>query len=201
MTSEATGGAPSPYTSPLSREKEEICLISLLPGKWNDAVECEISVVSLKEHPTYEALSYVRAAVPGKSHILLSGHVFEASTNLFMALRRLRYQRDSRIIWIDALSINQADLVEKSQQVTFMGMIYKCTTQVLIWLGDYSSVPSTARDTQTTEEVTDLPWNGGTGDQKDVAIDSGYGAFQILHELFSGSHLYELSTYSGGYAY
>src|SRR5450432_1219872 len=133
------GATSSPYSFPLSRENEEIRLISLSPGKWNDAIECDISIVSLKEYPTYEALSYVWAAVPGKSRIFLNGYIVEVSTNLFMALRRLRSKRDSRIIWIDALSINQADLVEKSQQVNFMGVIYKRTKQVLIWLGDYSS--------------------------------------------------------------
>jgi Heterokaryon incompatibility protein (HET) len=74
----------------------------------------------------------------------------------FLVLRRLWKRKDARIIWIDALCINQADLVEKSHQVNFMGKIYEHTTQVLIWIGDYSSAPSTAPDTQTTEEATDL---------------------------------------------
>ena len=37
--------------------------------------------------------------------------------------------------WIDQICVNQADLEEKSTQVSLMGQIYSLTTQVVAWLG------------------------------------------------------------------
>jgi hypothetical protein len=38
-------------------------------------------------------------------------------------------------LWIDALSINQDDLQERSEQVKLMGKIYQSAARVVIWLG------------------------------------------------------------------
>lgn len=42
----------------------------------------------------------------------------------------------NRRIWIDALCINQRDLVERSNQVSFMGDIYSAAQNVIVWLGE-----------------------------------------------------------------
>lgn len=43
------------------------------------------------------------------------------------------------LIWIDALSINQEDLAEKSAQVALMPDIYQGAARVVVWLGDHTS--------------------------------------------------------------
>ncbi|KAF2106218.1 heterokaryon incompatibility protein-domain-containing protein [Lophiotrema nucula] len=40
-----------------------------------------------------------------------------------------------RWLWIDALCLNQEDVIEKEHQVQRMGVIYKHASRVLIWLG------------------------------------------------------------------
>ncbi|KAK5094375.1 hypothetical protein LTS08_008594 [Lithohypha guttulata] len=47
----------------------------------------------------------------------------------------LRHPDQSRIIWVDALCINQKDDAEKSWQVGLMRDIYQQSSQVLAWLG------------------------------------------------------------------
>ncbi|KAH7094885.1 heterokaryon incompatibility protein-domain-containing protein [Paraphoma chrysanthemicola] len=42
----------------------------------------------------------------------------------------------SRLLWIDALCIDQQNVFERNHQVQQMGAIYKNATQVLAWLGD-----------------------------------------------------------------
>ena len=42
----------------------------------------------------------------------------------------------SRIIWVDAVCINQADPEEKTLQVTMMNLIYSRAEEVMIWLGE-----------------------------------------------------------------
>lgn len=52
-----------------------------------------------------------------------------------MALRHLRYKKQTRLIWIDALCINQADDDEKGTQVAMMGRIFSSAQNVVACLG------------------------------------------------------------------
>jgi len=56
--------------------------------------------------------------------------------NVYLALRDLRYKEEDRVLWIDALCINQDDDVERGLQVQQMGSIYSMAERVLIWLGE-----------------------------------------------------------------
>ena len=47
-----------------------------------------------------------------------------ATQNLYQALKHLRSEFRSRIFWIDAICVNQEDLVERSKQVQRMSDIY-----------------------------------------------------------------------------
>ncbi|KAK9773324.1 putative Heterokaryon incompatibility domain-containing protein [Seiridium cardinale] len=64
-----------------------------------------------------------------------SGTVYVRS-NLFVALKRFRHKRDVRMMWIDALCIDQDDKNERSAQVKKMHELYLHATNVCIWLGD-----------------------------------------------------------------
>jgi hypothetical protein len=64
------------------------------------------------------------------------------------ALRRLRREDSERVLWVDAISINQQNEKEKGHQVSFMGPIYQHAAQVVIWLGDAS---------ETIDEENNLP--------------------------------------------
>jgi hypothetical protein len=58
------------------------------------------------------------------------------STNLRDALRRFRHATLPIRLWIDAVCINQQDLVERSQQVLLMPRIYHSALTVWLWLGE-----------------------------------------------------------------
>ncbi|PMD61297.1 HET-domain-containing protein [Hyaloscypha bicolor E] len=55
--------------------------------------------------------------------------------NLVVALRHLRKSSEGRILWIDAICINQEDVEERNREVGRMGQIYGKATRALIWLG------------------------------------------------------------------
>lgn len=127
--------------------KTEIRLIELFAarepspeGKSNEYIRCKIQVHKLEEAPDYEALSYTWGNMMPSLPISLiqdSGDTWIGTTpQLMMALRRLRLSSGSRLLWIDQLSINQTDDVEKSFQVQLMGDIYKKAKVVVIWLGE-----------------------------------------------------------------
>jgi hypothetical protein len=57
---------------------------------------------------------------------------FPASSN--RVIRRIRTDTD-RILWIDAVRINKADLKEREKHVSIMGEVYHNATQNLVRLG------------------------------------------------------------------
>jgi hypothetical protein len=64
----------------------------------------------------------------------VNGIEVSVTGSLDKALRTLRYEDRARVLWIDALCINQHDIAEKSGQVQEMGNIYSCADGVVIWL-------------------------------------------------------------------
>lgn len=121
------------YDRPWARH---IRLIRLLPSnKFEADIRCEILRASLNRHPEYEALSYTWGNPKITSPVYLEGVRSHVTTNLEQALRHLRYEYRERILWVDALSINQRDLRERNSQVRKMRSIYMGAKRVLVWLG------------------------------------------------------------------
>jgi hypothetical protein len=120
------------------REKDEIRLLRLLPGSGSEPVRCTLIHARLGESPTYDALSYMWGLDrPGKNCLLQvdDGRTLEVRENLGNALRYLRLKDKVRVLWVDAICINQADDAERGHQVAQMGMIYSQAFTVRIWLG------------------------------------------------------------------
>lgn len=131
-----------PY-SELAGESPQIRLVTLQPGSWSAEVDCDVRVVSFGQvRPEfYEALSYVWGDPNVKVPIRLNGHRFSVTTNLWLALRRLRHRSTPRVLWVDAICINQDDNDEKSRQIVLMGDIYKRCQRGIVWLGEGPETP------------------------------------------------------------
>jgi hypothetical protein len=67
--------------------------------------------------------------------IMVNGAGILVGSNLECALRHLQYSDIAPAIWIDAISINQKDNHEKSDQIPRMQSIYSGAQQVIVWLG------------------------------------------------------------------
>jgi hypothetical protein len=50
-------------------------------------------------------------------------------------MRQLRRRAAARLLWIDAVCIDQASLQDKSRQVRRMGDVYRQARRVVVWLG------------------------------------------------------------------
>lgn len=126
---------PHPYT-PVDSSRREIRLVTLLPASSpDDPVECVLSSVFLAPGTDYEALSYVWGDERKKTRIQLDDQRFMVTLNLESALSHLRLTYKPRVLWVDALCINQEDQIEKAAQVTFMTDIYDQAKIILSWLG------------------------------------------------------------------
>lgn len=134
--------APSPYR-PL-REPLDIRLISLKPDIQHKTICCDLVYVSLQNNPAYEALSYTWDLDPypenendkNSCSIFLAGESIHVTPNLYFALKRLRHPSEARILWVDAICINQSDIAERGQQVQIMSKIYSQARLVVVWLGE-----------------------------------------------------------------
>ncbi|EJT69137.1 hypothetical protein GGTG_13246 [Gaeumannomyces tritici R3-111a-1] len=120
--------------------KDSVRLLRLLPHQdENSRIECQLITCSIldseKTHP-YEALSYVWGSEKNRLPIHIDGVKQLVQANLHRALLHLRDCFVERILWIDAICINQKDNEEKGQQVQSMAKIYAKASRVIVWLAD-----------------------------------------------------------------
>ena len=140
-----------------------IRLLSLLPGQFSDDIHVRISNTDLtkRSRPQYEALSYVWGEAiddhfvhvdQGGPFQKLKGLLAEdrskarlyVTSNLVEALRYLRLSNKPRVLWIDAICIDQQNIMERGQQVSLMSDIYARAERVVVWLGPASDGSTSA---------------------------------------------------------
>ncbi|MCJ1447875.1 MAG: hypothetical protein MMC23_008387 [Stictis urceolatum] len=96
----------------------------------------------------YEALSWTwgeeKASYPLRVAVDNDVFCFNISPNLENALRALRDAQKARYLWVDAICINQKDLVERNTQVPNMDRIYGNAKGVCVWLGNSDERSETA---------------------------------------------------------
>lgn len=137
-----TDPSTSKYTySPLLPGHRSIRLLRLHPSSVSDApIQCQLFNYSLtfprRSFHLYECLSYVWGSSENKQHILIDGKLFNITQNLHAALIRLRDAYIDRIMWVDAICMNQDDVKERTHQVKSMAMIYAYASRVVVWLGE-----------------------------------------------------------------
>lgn len=128
---------------PLRVDREEFRLLTLhAPGPDDAILRCELSLAAFSSDlaeseaiPPYECLSYVWGKPIVSVSIYLNGADYQVTPRLAHILSKLRYPDQSRVLWVDALSINQWDVEERSSQVALIGKIYSHCRRDLAWLG------------------------------------------------------------------
>jgi len=118
---------------------QEIRLVVVYPGGLREDVTLDIVHVNLTETPAYEAVSYAWATQSGDASlsqaVYCRGRPIAVTKQCEAALKCFRLQGRNRILWIDAICIDQSNISERSHQVGFMGTIYSNASQVLVYLG------------------------------------------------------------------
>ena len=117
------------------RTRQPIRLVRLHPGKRDQPIVVTLFEAALADKPKYEAISYCWADKSSLKAIACNEAPLLITKSLHQALVRFRYTARSRILWADALCIDQHNLAEKNIQVAMMGQVYKSCIRVLIWLG------------------------------------------------------------------
>ncbi|KAL8851496.1 MAG: hypothetical protein Q9221_003596 [Calogaya cf. arnoldii] len=165
----------------LNPSRKEIRICTIHPGAFDDPIECSLRTVSLDDSLEYGTLSYAWGAPVFDHTLLIDGAVLKVTKNLHNAIRYLRRQqrpfcedghdassdnasRDdettsshpteaSGALWADAICINQADVYERSSQVSLMGDIYRCGGRLHVWIGTVEEI----RDAQAHKHPREPP--------------------------------------------
>ena len=131
----------TPYQyQPLDDEAEYVRLLYLLPAETSTDIRVDIVHTRLTKEdvPKYEALSYAwgESDTPEVIYVGQEGDVTMAVTrSLYQALPYLRYRDQRRVLWVDAICVDQQNLKERGLQVERMGDIYSLAQRVIVWLG------------------------------------------------------------------
>ena len=128
----------------------EIRLLVLEPGQGDEEIQCYLVHAPLAWRTHYEALSYTWGDQNIRDPIICAGERISVTSNLRSALKSIRCNDRPRVLWVDALCINQNDMVERGKQVKQMGKIYTQARQVLICLvgqlvEDKAAIPALKR--------------------------------------------------------
>lgn len=129
------------YRSLSSEDSLRLLEINALDG---DDLLCSMRTVPIGGNTEYTALSYSWALDEDGDarlceRIFVDGALLNVTRNLYQGLRRIcARQRPvvGGLIWIDAVCINQNDVVERNAQVARMAEIYSNAVRVLVWLGE-----------------------------------------------------------------
>ena len=126
------------------RDDGEIRLLSITFSDPEQEPVYRFEHYNLTSAPPYTALSYVWGDLtPQKSTICQPDGELSIAPNLhafLFTVPKLRYSTNQPLdrLWIDAICINQSDVVERNNQVRQMGAIYHRAKEVLVWLGPAS---------------------------------------------------------------
>lgn len=101
-------------------------------------VQCELFHATIYDSENvieYEALSYTWGSTEQTEPIVVNGQILHVTVNLAHALHDLQYANQDRVLWVDAICIDQNNAAERGHQVQQMATIYENACQVIFWLG------------------------------------------------------------------
>ena len=166
--------APSPYTE----------------------LQCKLINSSLSANTAYEALSYVWGSSELPDTLYLPTGSLKITHSLDTAFRRLRLADQSRLLWVDAVCINQSNSTERAQQVAQMANIYRHAIRVAAWLGedeggalDMESILSLSR------KAEEIGLQSPREENRDIIRNHVYGNMERVNWMKSVMTVVEKSGY------
>lgn len=162
----------------MSLKDDEIRIIHLLPGRYEDPVQCTSHIARLSSQPKYQAVSYRWDNGQGKVAICLDGVQRGVARTVYQLLRRLRPPDRELPLWVDQLCIDQEDNHEKISQIRIMGQIYKQCSLCYVWLREVRpGIP--LEDARSAFEMLSYPYDQQDGE----AVQSPYAWLESTEAL------------------
>ncbi|EXJ89056.1 hypothetical protein A1O3_02120 [Capronia epimyces CBS 606.96] len=150
-------------------EEGQIRLLQFCPQEVGeeDSLCVKLFHAKLSMAPEYVALSYSWGSDDETTavEIVVNHQRYRVSQHLAEALHRMKMNNITNI-WVDAICINQRDIIEKSKEVTRMFTIYRTATMVVIWLGQDIGLDGDAQRFIDLVHDFDQPWEKHHDDVK-----------------------------------
>ena len=130
----------------LDSATKEIRLLLLKAGQAEHLICCEVRYTSfLGPHILpYETISYVWGDASIRGSVVVDNCELDVPASSESVLRRLRLPAHDRLVWLDAVCVNQGDPEERNHQVAMMADIYSGAVRNLVWLGGGDRDPETS---------------------------------------------------------
>ncbi|KAK0701210.1 heterokaryon incompatibility protein-domain-containing protein [Apiosordaria backusii] len=128
------------YPDKLSHGEFRLACINSSPDH-DQPVHLNLERYSVDNCPEFETVSYTWGGEEDDNtriHPVFIGSYWDVTfqtRNCWELLRFVRPRRGIRLMWIDAICINQENDVERGEQVGQMGVIYRRCMQVVVYLG------------------------------------------------------------------
>lgn len=146
---------------------------------FDNEIQCELIETYLGDVP-YEALSYTWGSMDKPLKITVDASELHVTENLYTALQYLRLPYEDRLLWVDAVCINQDNNEERGHQVGQMRLVYKMAEGVLIWLGTSDFHTERFFEAMNDPRLKEVTTAGGKA--KGIKIDPGLCA-DFRHEF------------------
>ncbi|KAH0538177.1 hypothetical protein FGG08_005235, partial [Glutinoglossum americanum] len=101
---------------PLDPSTDSLRILHVLPGTGSQTIQCKLESARFVDNPNYSALSYTWGDPKPTKIIAVNGAKMEVTENLWNALHDLRHPDEPRLLWVDAICIDQRNTTEKNQQ-------------------------------------------------------------------------------------
>jgi len=130
---------------------------------------------------SFEALSYAWGPEDLFREMSLDNTKVTITPNLENALRELRQAKGDRLLWVDAVCIDQANYNEQSEQVRMMSSIYRQADRVIIWMGlNWTGQRGDAG--HAIKNFARLQRRGASSDQLLTYLDNPEGKAEVIWE-------------------
>ncbi|KAK7448562.1 hypothetical protein Landi51_06238 [Colletotrichum acutatum] len=136
------------FVYPTMIRSEQFRLIRFTAAdSYDSLVHLDLEVYGFDNCPEYEAVSYTWAGEDGDSTLKYSVYVgpywdiLWQTKNCWEMLRFVRPSRGVRMLWVDAICINQSDVIERNGQVANMARIYSECVRSVVYLGPDIAIP------------------------------------------------------------
>jgi hypothetical protein len=131
----------------LHPELKEIRLMKLHPSLFSfTLLHYSLSNGTIPNPLAYRALSYVWGDQSDQTEIQVNGKALSVTKNLYAALKRLWQPNSGLLLWVDAICIDQTNVIERNQQVQLMKDVYSQAKETIVWLGESDRESDLAMD-------------------------------------------------------
>ncbi|KAJ4385637.1 hypothetical protein N0V93_010066 [Gnomoniopsis smithogilvyi] len=133
----------------LTDNVDHIRCLNLAPGEVFDGLTGTLETINISQaEGAFEAISYVWGPNNKNQTITINGKPLAITTNLRDVLRQARHLDKPRLLWVDAICIDQENSEEKGHQVKLMGQIYRLSRCTLICLSDSTETRAWSREVE-----------------------------------------------------